>query len=156
MGSALCAAWRVRRCGFANRIPFPCGSQSINRTEGEKSVPARIAAICRYVQRPENPPKFTFFDPLFGNSLELEISASRTTWMPKKRNSRRASVKSALAFHASPRSQRRYRHQPVGNSAPVRAQAIFMSARWTNHLLSAAFRAAGYITPSSTSTIHPH
>lgn len=154
MGSALCAVWRVRRCGFANRVAFRRSAQPI-RPKGEKPTAARIAAIRRHVQQPENPSGFTL-DPLLGNSLQLEVSASRTTWMPEKRNSRRASVKSALAFHASPRSQRRYRHQPVGNSAPVRAQAIFVSARWTNHLLSAAFRAAGYITPSSTSTIHPH
>lgn len=95
-------------------------------------MPAGIAAVRRHVQQPENPPKFTL-DPLFGDSLQLEVSASRTTWMAEKRDSRRASIKSALAFHASPRTQRRNRHQPVANSATVRSQAAFVPATWANH-----------------------
>ena len=154
MGSALCATWRVRRCRFPNRVAFRRSAQSV-RPKGEKSAPAGIAAIRRHVQQPENPPKSTL-DPLFGNSLQFEVPASRAAWTAEKCNGCGASIKSALAFHATPRSQRRYRHQPVSNSAPVRAQAIFVCARWTNHLLSAAFRAAGYITPFSTSTIHPY
>lgn len=134
-----CATGCVRCCGFTNCIGFRRGAQCINRTEGEKPAAVRIAAIRGDVQPSENPPKSAFFHPLLGNSLQFQVSASRAAWTAEKCNGCGTSIKSALAFHASPRSQRHYRRQPVSNSAPVRAQAIFVSAGWTNHLLPPLF-----------------
>lgn len=133
MGITSCAAWCVRRRGFANRIPFRCGAQSINRTEREKSMPARIAAIRGHAQHSEKPPEFTLFYQLLGNALQFEVSASRATCVPEKCNGCRSPIKPALALHTSPRTQCRNRHQPVANSATVRSQAAFVPARWANH-----------------------
>jgi hypothetical protein len=104
-----------------------------DRADAEESLPARITTIGRKMQEALGKEHRPILHAVAGNTLQIEISASRAVGETGKAQRDPPGIKPSVARVAAPGSAPREREHKIHHSRTMRAEAIGAAALRTDH-----------------------
>jgi hypothetical protein len=110
-----------------------CRENVREASQREEAFSAGIAAIGGKAQSPLEPTQPAFLHPGAGDTLQIEVSASRAVGLPGVRDRYDPRIKAFLAGKASPRAQSEKSHQQIAPAVSARTSAQITPAARTDH-----------------------